>query len=97
VPDVVTLIMPRQDALIMKYAIEQGASIDLALRSAADDDVQGITTDPVTLSYIINSRNVTPPEKLPIALDPRLDKLQELVEEDIYVAPPPPQETGVGS
>src|SRR5690554_5983972 len=97
VPDVVTLIMSRQDALIMKYAIEQGASIDLALRSAADDDVQGITTDPVTLSYIINSRNVTPPEKLPIALDPRLDKLQELVEEDIYVAPPPPQETGVGS
>jgi len=97
VPDVVTLIMPRQDALIMKYAIEQGASIDLALRSAADDDVQGITTDPVTLSYIINSRNVTPPEKLPIALDPRLDKLQELVEEDIYIAPPPPQETGVGS
>lgn len=97
VPDVITLIMPRQDALVMKYATEQGASIDLVLRSASDDGVEDIATDPVTLSYIINSRNVTPPEKLPVALDPRLDMLNDLLEDDVYVAPPPPEEEGANS
>ncbi len=75
-PDIVTLAMSRQDALVLKYASEQqGVSIDLVLRSALDDDIDGIITDPVTLSYIINARGVTPPEKLPIALDPRVDLL----------------------
>lgn len=87
-PDIVTLAMSRQDALVLKYATEQGAFIDLALRSAADDDIEDIVTDPVTLSYIINARNVTPPEKLPIALDPRVNMLNGLGNTNQNVAPP---------
>ena len=93
VPDIVTLVMTRQDALVMKYAVEQGALIDLVLRSAADDDIEDIVTDPVTLSYIINARNVTPPEKLPIALDPRIDLLNDLGSQ----TPPAPPEPGADS
>lgn len=74
-PDVITLAMPRQDALVLKYASELNVAIDLALRSALDDDIEDIVTDPVTLSYIINARNVAPPDKLPVALDPRVDIL----------------------
>jgi Flp pilus assembly protein CpaB len=75
-PDIITLAMPRQDALVLKYASELNVAIDLALRSALDDDVEDIQTDPVTLSYIINARNVAPPDKLPVALDPRVDVLE---------------------
>lgn len=88
-PDIITLSMSRQDALVMKYALEQGAVVDLALRSAADDDIEDIVTDPVTLSYIINARNVTPPEALPIALDPRVDILNGLGEGTAPVQPEP--------
>jgi pilus assembly protein CpaB len=74
-PDVVTLIMSRQDALVLKYAYEVGADIDYALRSVLDNDVNDVTTDSVTLQYIIDFYNVVQPPKLPISFDPRLDAL----------------------
>jgi len=73
VPDVVTMTMSRQDALVLKYALETGAKIDLVLRSALDDDINDIVTDTVTLQYIIDFYNVAIPPKLPIAQDPRID------------------------
>ncbi len=72
-PDVVTLVMSRQDALVLKYALETGAMIDLVLRSALDDDINDIVTDAVTLQYIIDFYNVTVPPRLPVAQDPRID------------------------
>jgi Flp pilus assembly protein CpaB len=72
-PDVVTLTMSRQDALVLKYALETGADIDLALRSTLDDDVADIPTDTVTLQYIIDFYNVAVPPRLPVAQDPRID------------------------
>jgi Flp pilus assembly protein CpaB len=72
-PDVVTLAMNRQDAVVLKYAIETGVDIDLVLRSALDDDVNDIVTDTVTLQYIIDFYNVVVPPRLPIAQDPRID------------------------
>jgi Flp pilus assembly protein CpaB len=77
-PDVITLAMPRQDALVLLHSLYEGASIDIALRSALDDDITDIVTDPVTLDYIINFYNVTPPEQLPIVLDPRASLLNLL-------------------
>ncbi len=76
VPDVVILTMSRQDALVLKYALETGAIIDLALRSALDDDIDDIVTDAVTLQYIIDFYNVPIPPRLPVAQDPRIDDLQ---------------------
>lgn len=86
-PDVVTLVMTRQDALVLKFATEQGVEIDLALRSALDDEVEDIVTEPVTLNYVINARNVPPPEKLPVALDPRIDLLNAFRAIDTAQAP----------
>ncbi|NDJ52583.1 MAG: hypothetical protein GYB68_05775 [Chloroflexi bacterium] len=72
-PDLVILMMPRQDALVLKYSIETGSLIDLVLRSALDDDVDGIATDTVTLSYILNNYNVEIPPRLHVAQEPRVD------------------------
>ena len=72
-PEVVTLVMSRQDALVLKYALETGAAIDMALRSALDDDINDIVTDTVSLQYIIDFYNIAIPPRLPVAQDPRID------------------------
>jgi pilus assembly protein CpaB len=77
-PDIITLIMSRQDALVLKYAFETGATIDLALRSWQDNAITDIQTETVTLQYIIDFYNVTIPPPLPIAQDPRIDTYTRL-------------------
>lgn len=74
-PTSVTLVMSRQDALVMKYALETGAYIDLVLRSALDDEVQNVTTDTVTLDYILNFYGVDVPPRLPVSHEPRINLL----------------------
>jgi Flp pilus assembly protein CpaB len=72
-PDIITLVMSRQDALVLKYSLEIGADIDFALRSAYDNDVKDVKTDSVTLDYIFNTYNVAQPPKLPIGFEPSID------------------------
>ncbi len=50
-PDIIVLMVNHQDALVVKYARESGAVIDLILRSSGDHDV--VTTEPVTLDYML--------------------------------------------
>jgi Flp pilus assembly protein CpaB len=78
VPDIITLAMSRQDALVLKYALENEASVDLALRSALDDDITDIQTDAVTLEYITSFYGVDVPPALPYAIDPRVNLLDIL-------------------
>jgi len=73
-PDIVTLIVSRQDALVLKYALEIGADIDLVLRSTQDDG-EDFSTDSVTLQYLLDFYGVESPPRLPIAHDPRIDLL----------------------
>lgn len=69
-----TLIVDPQDAMILKYAQEAGASINLVLRSAGD--TTQVTTAPVTLQYIFEHYNVEQPPKLPYGVEPRLKSLE---------------------
>jgi len=73
VPDVLTLVMSRQDALVLKFTLEVGADIDFALRSALDNNVTDVTTENVNLQYLLDFYNLSEPPALPIALDPRTD------------------------
>jgi hypothetical protein len=77
-PDIITLAMSRQDALVLKYALENDANVDLALRSALDDDITDIQTDAVTLEYITSFYGVDVPPALPYAIDPRVNLLDIL-------------------
>ncbi|HOV06950.1 MAG TPA: Flp pilus assembly protein CpaB [Anaerolineaceae bacterium] len=72
-PGSVTLIVSPQDNLILNYLSLSGAKLSLALRSAGD--TQTFTTDPVTLQYIMDTKNIPAPAKIPYSIEPRLDTL----------------------
>lgn len=58
----VTLLLPQQDALVLKYLREIGAIVDLALRNPDDQSV--VSTEAVTLEYILRRFNIPVPPKL---------------------------------
>jgi len=72
-PQSITLIVNPQDTVILNYLLLSGAKISLALRGAGDS--QAIITDPVTLQYIMDSKNIPVPAKLPYGMEPRLQEL----------------------
>jgi Flp pilus assembly protein CpaB len=69
----VTLILTPQDTLILNYLLLSGTKLSLALRSAGDAGV--ITTDSVTLQYVMDQKNIIDPIKLPYSVEPRVDTL----------------------
>lgn len=71
-----TLIVDRQDAMVLKYAEEVGASIDLVLRSALDADKEIPPTEAVTLDYLFNRFGIEQPAKLPYGITPAIEALK---------------------
>ena len=65
-PDTIVLMVNHQDALVIKYARESNASIDLVLRSSGDHDI--VTTEPVTLDYMLARFGIVAPPKRPFTL-----------------------------
>jgi pilus assembly protein CpaB len=72
-PGSVTLIVSPQDNLILNYLSLSGAKLSLALKSAGDQEPY--TTDPVSLQYIMDQKNIPAPLKMPYSIEPRLDTL----------------------
>ncbi len=72
-PDVVILSMPAQDALAMKWSLERGLDIDLALRSP--DDTTVFATNSVSLPVLVNSGALRIPEKGEFGIDPSFNQL----------------------
>jgi len=63
IPQVATLEVDPQDALVLKYARENGAQMDMALRSARDVESR-FSTEAVTLQYVFERFKVAVPPKL---------------------------------
>lgn len=81
----ITLLVTPQDALILKYLHEMGADLDLALRSAGNEETT--FTEPVWLRYVLDKYQMPgDPPQLPIAITP--------VDETLELTPltPPPTE-----
>jgi Flp pilus assembly protein CpaB len=72
-PDVVLLSMPLQDALILKWAMERGVFINLALRAPNDRDVYNTTA--VSLPVIIDQGALTEPGPPEFDFHPRADEV----------------------
>lgn len=72
-PGSVTIVVSPQDTVILNYLSLSGAKLSLALKSASD--AGGVTTDPVTLQYIMDQKNIPSPVKLPYGVEPRVDTL----------------------
>ncbi|MCL5428698.1 MAG: Flp pilus assembly protein CpaB [Chloroflexi bacterium] len=72
-PDIITLIVTPQDAITLNYLIYAGSKLTLALRPSGDDST--VTTQAVTLEYLLTTYDIPVPSKLPYGLQPRTDIL----------------------
>ncbi|MCC7449412.1 MAG: Flp pilus assembly protein CpaB [Anaerolineae bacterium] len=75
VPDLITLAVSPQDAVVLTWAIESRIPITLTLRNARDTAPNPTTS--VTLQYMIENFNVTQPPSLPYALEPALRSIRQ--------------------
>ena len=73
--DVVILSMQAQDAVALKWALERGLDIDLALR--AQGDTQNFTTTSVNLFQIVEQEGILIPQLPDYDLYPRADEVQQ--------------------
>jgi Flp pilus assembly protein CpaB len=69
-PDVLTLLMPQQDALVLQWLMvkleENQARFTLVLRSQDDDEI--MTTEAVTLDYLMKRFKIIVPPKAPTTI-----------------------------
>lgn len=72
-PDIIILSMPAQDALALKWSLERGLDIDLALRSPGDTTV--FATNSVSLPVLVESGALRIPEKGEYDIDTSLYEL----------------------
>ena len=85
-PGSVTIVVSPQDTLVLNYLALSGAKLSLALKSALAGDP--FSTDPVTLQYIMDQKNVPAPVKLPYSVEPRVDRLIYPTFEEYIVTTP---------
>ena len=72
-PDVVLLSLPLQDALTMKWALEEpGIDIDLVLRSQGDQAV--FVTTAVSLPQLVEQAGLAVPEPIEFGLEPNIEE-----------------------
>lgn len=79
-PDIITLGVPPQEAVVLTYAIEARIPITLALRSASN--TSRIPTSPVTLDYIMNEYNITLPVRRNYSTEPAIRSIRQLVADE---------------
>jgi len=87
-PDIITLLVTPQDAVVLVYFVHDGAHITLNLRNPNDYDFR-TTTDAATLQYIWSQYNIPVPAKLPYATEPRIDALVDpVLPNDVIISSP---------
>ncbi|MDA0243281.1 MAG: SAF domain-containing protein [Chloroflexi bacterium] len=92
-PDVVILSLSVQDALVLKWALEEpGAKLDLVLRSQGDNALYFTTS--VSLPQLVEQAGLSIPEPAQFDLQPRIDgssipRLPPLSPEDTVPTPVP--------
>ncbi len=73
-PDIITLMVTNQDAVMLTWLIYSGSQITLTLRNP-NDQVIGEIPEAATLEYLLTQYDIPVPPKLPYGLQPRVDKL----------------------
>ena len=75
-PDIITVMVTPQDAVMLTYLMYSGAQITLTLRNP-NDQKSVSQPDAAMLEYLLTQYNIPVPAKLPYAIQPRLDVLQQ--------------------
>ncbi|MBZ0285891.1 MAG: hypothetical protein K8L97_34515 [Anaerolineae bacterium] len=76
-PDIITLGVTPQYAVMLVWAIEAKLPLTLALRSATDVSQQ--TTLPVSLDYILNEFNISVPGRRDYSIEPAIRSIRQLL------------------
>lgn len=76
-PDIITLGVTPQDAVILTWLIEARIPVTLALRSA--QDTSRVPTDEVTLDYIMTEFGIELPGKRPYTIEPAIRSIRQLL------------------
>ena len=76
-----TLVVTRQDAMVLDHAMAAGARINMLLRPAGDEGL--VTTDSVTLQYIMDRFSIELPPKLPYGVTPPLLQLERIARSEV--------------
>lgn len=75
-PDIVTLAVSPQDAVVIAYLVESKIPITFALRAAGDHS--GIETQTVSLQLIMNRFRIEVPEKFEYNIEPAIRSIRQL-------------------
>ncbi len=75
-PDIVTLGVTPQDAVLLTWAIEARLPLTLALRSATDTNQ--VPTEPVTLDFFMSQYRITVPARRDYTIEPAIRSIREL-------------------
>lgn len=86
-PDIITLIVPPQDAVTLTYLMYSNAKLTLTLRGL--DDETRVDTEAATLQFLLSQYAIPVPAKLPYAIQPQTVELVEpLLPNDIVPIQP---------
>jgi len=83
-PDIVSLAVTPQDALVLLWARQSKAYMELALRAAGDEQADH-STEAVTLQYMLTRFNIAVPPKLEFGID----KSEDVTANEPVSAPQP--------
>lgn len=75
-PDLITLAVSPQDAVVLTWMVEAGLPLTFALRSAQTSSLP--LTDSVTLDYIMTRFNILLPEKFNYSIEPAIRSIRQI-------------------
>lgn len=79
-PDIIEIAVSPQDAVVMTYFVEAKIPINFALRPAAETGT--VTTQPVSLDFIMRRYSIVPPTRLAYSVEPAIRSIRQLSSAD---------------
>ncbi len=87
VPDIVTLAVTPQDALVLLWLRQSGIHSEMALRSAGEENADHLT-EAITLQYMLTRFNIAVPPKIEFVMDTSFVEVGEGTTENEGEQPP---------
>ncbi len=75
-PDIITLMVAPQDAVMLTYLMFNNVQITMTLRNPNDQEPAS-QTEAASLEYLLTQYNIPVPAKLPYSLEPRVNQLKQ--------------------
>ncbi|MBI1881749.1 MAG: hypothetical protein HYR94_26525, partial [Chloroflexi bacterium] len=87
-PDVVTLAVTPQDALVLLWLRQNSIYSEMALRAAGEENADHLT-EAVTLQYMLTRFNIAVPPKIEFVMSPSLIELASELQLQFQITPTP--------